>query len=223
MLTKTITLGRFVLGPIENNVYLLKLTNRVLLVDPTCQGKELADYIKTTYPADKVDIYLTHGHWDHIGAVPELCDIFPDLTIYASSKDEPLYTNPEYNGSGHTRHSFDISKYLDRMKFVDKMNSSKLVIDDIEFEVFETPGHTPGGACLYNKQEKLLFSGDTLFKDSIGRSDFPYGDGRQLVSGIVNNLMKLPDDTVVFPGHGDSTTIGEERKYNPFIRRYKNL
>lgn len=218
MLTKSFALGRFVLGPLENNVYLLKLTNRVIVIDPSCQGKDIADYIKEKYPKTPVDIYLTHGHSDHIGGVAELCDIFPETKIYGSSKDEPLYTQAKYNLSNHSRTPFDIKKYLDRMQFVDKIKDLKIKFDDVEFEIFETPGHTPGGTCLYNKESKTLFTGDTLFQGSVGRADFPLSDGKALIKGIVDKLLKLPDDTMVFPGHGDPSTIGDEKKYNPYLK-----
>ena len=81
-----------------------------------------------------------------------------------------------------------------------------------------TPGHTPGGACFYFPAEKLLFTGDTLFSGSVGRSDFPGGDGRLLIRSVQEKLMPLPDDVRVYPGHGPDTTIGEERRYNPYIR-----
>ena len=88
----------------------------------------------------------------------------------------------------------------------------------IRFSVLHTPGHTPGGICLYAAEHGVVFSGDTLFAESIGRTDFPGGDMSQLLAGIRENLFSLPEDTKVYPGHGPSTTIAHEEEYNPFLR-----
>lgn len=219
MSDRLFTLETLVLPPFGNNVYLIEMSDRVVVVDPSSNAKTIADKIKEKFPNHKVDIYLTHGHCDHIGAVSDLCKIYPDIKIYCSSKDTPLYTKAEFNMSSFMGKLFDISDCVDRMIYVDKNEDLKVKLGDVEFQVFETPGHTPGGTCLYNAQEKTLITGDTLFQGSIGRSDFPYSNGRDLVTNIITKLIKLPDDVKVYPGHGDSSTIGDERRYNPFLKR----
>jgi glyoxylase-like metal-dependent hydrolase (beta-lactamase superfamily II) len=93
-----------------------------------------------------------------------------------------------------------------------------LKLAGIELQVLHTPGHTPGGVCFYNKQANVLFSGDTLFADSVGRTDFPNGSMHQLIENIKTKLMSLPDETAVFPGHGSETTIGQEKKFNQYLQ-----
>ena len=203
------------LGSLQTNCYILAMPKQVLIVDPGAEGKMLSDYIKEKEPNKKVDIYLTHGHMDHIMGVPELCDAFPDSRIFASSKDEKLYFDPVSNLSSQMGSPFTLDKYKDRMKYIEDLK--KLTFDDFDFEVLNLPGHTPGGTGLYNKDEKVVFSGDSLFQGSVGRTDFPGGSYKTLMKSIVDNLMKLPDETQVLSGHGYVTTIGEERQTNPFI------
>ena len=191
------------------------MAKQCLIVDPGAQGDMISDYIKSRHPNKKVDIYLTHGHMDHIMGVPEICKEFPDSRIFASSKDSDLFFDPQYNLSAQMGSSFTLNDYKDRMSFIE--NLKKISFDEIDFEVLNLPGHTPGGTGLYNKDEKVVFSGDTLFHGSVGRTDLRGGNFKQLLKSITEKMFVLPDDTKVLCGHGEPTTIGDEKRSNPFI------
>ncbi len=207
------------LGPIDTNTYLLldEETKDAMIIDPAGSPKELAKYLEDNgYTLDGV--MLTHGHHDHIGGLEGLREIYDSwkLRVYAAKPEQEVLMVKQYNlspsfgGEGYTTHA------------------NMMINDKQVFEVtkgmhncqcFYTPGHTIGSCCYYFKEQGILFSGDTLFAGSIGRSDLPTGDSQQLLRSVNDILMKLPDETIVYPGHGPATTIGEERKYNPFVER----
>ena len=155
-------------------------------------------------------IVNTHGHWDHIADNSELQQqTLAPIAIHRL--DEPRIKNPV---PVFFRLPFEIpptraGRYLDAGNVVE--------VGDLKFEVLFTPGHTEGGICLYERSEKVLFSGDTLFAGSVGRVDLPGGDWDTLMRSIKNELLTLPDEVTVYPGHGPSTTIGRERERNPFL------
>ena len=219
-MSKKFDIQMAVLGPLQTNCYILSLPTRCLIIDPAAQGKMISDFLKETQKNKKVDIYLTHGHLDHIMGVPEICDAFPESRIFASSKDSDLYFKPEKNIFSGLDSQFSLQNYKERMSYIENLN--KLVFDDIDFQVLNLPGHTPGGTALYNKDEKVVFCGDSLFQGSIGRTDFSYGSHKQLIKSITEKLMKLPNDTKVLCGHGEMTTIGEEKENNPFLMQIIN-
>lgn len=155
-------------------------------------------------------ILLTHSHGDHIGAIKELKDKYKDLKVYVHKDEEQMIMDPVLNLSRLTQME-PVSVKADET-FED---GKVFTLGDIEIKSIHTPGHSPGGTCYL--VGNTLFSGDTLFKLSVGRSDFYLGDQDQLINSIKTKLLTLDDDIAVYPGHGPETTIGQERERNPFL------
>ncbi len=201
-------LMRFPLGEYQSNCYVLSKDYEAMIIDPGYPSKELDNYITTNGLIVKI-IYITHGHFDHTGGVNALKRRYPNITVYAPRKDIYFYSrNPEQR----IYEDVLIDKYVtegDVISFV-----------DAHFEVIETPGHSYGSTCLY--YNKVLFSGDTLFYHSVGRTDLYLSNTKDLYNSIYYKLFELPDDTAVYPGHGRSTTILEEKLNNPIVGR-KNI
>lgn len=162
-------------------------------------------------------ILLTHGHLDHIGGVGWLKQQL-GVPVLIHRDDAPLLTDPMLNGSilfGTSVVAPPADRLLD--------HGDEVKVGSLRFQVIHTPGHTPGGICLYlapdgsPRRVGHLLSGDTLFAGSVGRTDLPGGSHEQLIRSIRERLLPLPPDTVVYPGHGPTTTIGEEQAYNPFL------
>ncbi|WP_099203023.1 MBL fold metallo-hydrolase [Miniphocaeibacter massiliensis] len=189
------------------NVYIVKENDNCFIVDPG-YGVE---YIKEIIEENKVIpkfIILTHGHGDHIGSVKELKNIY-NIPVYAHEKEKELLNNPVLNlsSSMYEDISIDADYYI--------KEGDLLEFENHTLKIIHTPGHTKGGICIL--LEKDLFTGDTLFANSIGRSDLPTGNYNELLESINNKLMNLDDDIVIHPGHNSDTTIGQERISNPFI------
>jgi glyoxylase-like metal-dependent hydrolase (beta-lactamase superfamily II) len=155
-------------------------------------------------------IINTHGHIDHIG-----CNDKFGVPVYIHRMDLAMLKDPKLNLSNFLQPAPFHMQY--QVKAIE--DKEKIELGLIELEVMHTPGHTPGGICLLLKkpQNKILFSGDTLFYQGVGRTDFPGADENQLIKSIKEKLFKLSEDTVIYPGHGASSTIGQEKKNNPFL------
>ena len=155
-------------------------------------------------------ILLTHGHFDHIMGLDGVLSDFP-IPVYAQEEEEILLKDASYNASVSygPAYTFSGASYI--------KDGQILELAGMTIRVIHTPGHTIGGCCYYIESENVLFSGDTLFHDSVGRTDFPTGSQSQLVRSIREKLLGLPEETVVCPGHMSETTIGHEKKYNPFL------
>ncbi len=202
---------RYILGPVCTNCYLLvnHKTGELLVVDPGDQAQLIEKQIEKT-GAKPVAILLTHGHFDHAGAAEELADKY-QISIYAHEAERETLEDPGLNLCGmigeHKVYHADI--------FV--KDEEVLNLAGFSIRVFFTPGHTIGGCCYYIADEKILFSGDTLFQESVGRTDFPRGSASDLIRAIREKLMPLPDDVTVYTGHDESTLIGYERMHNPYL------
>ncbi len=194
----------FVLGPIDNNSILLtsEKTKESILIDPTLKSFEnISKYLKdNNYTLKK--ILITHSHWDHIAECKQFKDEFnPD--VYVHEKDAPNLIKPGSDGL------FKSSRIKGVNPDVLLKGGEKITLDNIEIEVIHTPGHSPGGVCYYIPKENLLISGDTLFKGSFGRVDFPTANPEDMIKSL-QKLSKLPQNTKVIPGHGSTTTIEKE-------------
>ncbi|MGE5197595.1 MAG: MBL fold metallo-hydrolase, partial [Deltaproteobacteria bacterium] len=154
-------------------------------------------------------IINTHGHIDHIG-----CDDKFGVPIYAHARELPLLKNPGLNLSDFVAVSYRVKSEVSALR-----EGQLIDLAGIQLEVIHMPGHTPGGIALLMRkpEDGILFTGDSLFNMGIGRTDFPGADEAELKRSIKNKLFKLPDDTVIYPGHGPSSTIGREKKENPFL------
>lgn len=205
-----IRIERLVLGMIETNCYLAQneTTGELVVIDPADEASRIRSMIDRLQ-AKPVAVLLTHGHFDHIGAAGELKDAF-GIPVYAMRQEKELLASADLNLSGNYGEeiTFSADEWLE--------DGQKLVLAGFEWEVLFTPGHTPGGCCYYNAAASALFSGDTLFRGSIGRTDFPRSSMRQLIDSLRTRLLTLPEDTAVYPGHGPVSTIGFEKRFNPF-------
>lgn len=191
-------------GMLQTNCYIVydEEIKEAVIIDPGDNAAFLANCIDSM-GLNATAILLTHAHMDHIQAIPELKEKY-DLPLYVGEKDVPMLKD-KYLNMGNT--SIELDEKDTALKDKDIVN-----IAGMEFQVISTPGHTPGGVCYYLEKENVLFSGDTLFRFSWGRTDFPGGSERDLMDSIRNKLLPLPEDTIVYPGHEGATRIGDERK-----------
>lgn len=206
------TVKEFVVGMVSTNCFLAcnSETKEALLIDPGDNAAKIMKEIEKDGCEPKA-ILLTHAHFDHCMAAQELGRHY-GISVYVHEDDREFMDNPAYNGSAMIgkRLSFAADEYFHGEK-------DQLELAGFHIDVLHTPGHTPGGACFYVESDGILFSGDTLFCESVGRTDFPKGSMSQLARGIKEKLFALPNDTKVLPGHGEWTTIGHEKQYNPFL------
>lgn len=199
MLIKTLELGHF-----GTNCYVVTDENTLnsAVIDPGDEVNTIMDYLEDNHLSCKV-IMLTHGHYDHVGAVNALAEE-TGATVYMNKKDDNRYSA---NGLMHPYRLPDNGVYYDEGDVVE--------LDSLRFKVFATPGHTPGGVSL--RCQDALFTGDTLFQGSCGRTDFPGGDMDEELRSL-KKLCSLEGDYEVYPGHMDSTTLERERQFNYYCR-----
>jgi hydroxyacylglutathione hydrolase len=200
------------LGPLQTNCYLISNEQSCLVIDPGEEGDKLISIISKAKLKPQA-ILLTHAHFDHIGAVDKIRDHY-HIPVYIHKKEAKWLIDPVLNGSQYFMIGESITTKQADYYFEQE---GKQTIGDFQFEVFETPGHSPGSVSLYFEELQLVASGDALFKSSIGRTDLPGGNEQQLLQSIHKKLLTLPEETLVLSGHGPVTTIGDEMSSNPFL------
>ena len=191
---------------LKTNSYIVcdEKTKEAMVIDPGGEAGKIAEVLDILGASLKY-IFVTHCHADHIGAITELKNLKGGKILVSRADAEGLF-NEEINLA------YLINMEKPELEADSRLDDEDLIhIGDIEFKVIATPGHTKGGLCLYSEKEGLVFTGDTLFSGTWGRTDLPTGSFEELITSITNRLMPLPDDTIVYPGHGKITMIQDER------------
>jgi len=201
-------------GPLQCNCYILgdEQTREALIIDPGEEANRILAVV-TRHRLTVRALLHTHAHFDHVGATAELREA-TGAEVCLHRGDEPLYDNlalqAQWFGLPPPKET-PVTRWCE--------DKEELIAGGVVASLLHTPGHTPGSVCGLVSAAAMLFSGDTLFAGSVGRTDLWGGSHEQLMASITNRLLALPDETVVYPGHGPSTTIGRERKTNPFLQQ----
>ncbi len=205
-----VKIGRMVLGVCGTNTYFVyrEGSPEAVVIDPADQGDKIAQTLEKN-GFQVAAVLLTHGHFDHIWGVEGMKQV-TGVQVYANEAEAEVLQDARKNVSAQMQRSYTMEAdvYL--------QDGQEVELAGITFRMIATPGHTAGGCCYYVEEAGFLISGDTLFQESVGRTDFPTGSMSTLVRSIREKLFVLPGETKVYPGHGDSTTIDYEQKYNPF-------
>ena len=196
---------RLIVGPLATNCYILTHNKKAVVIDPGAEPERILDFLSSRNLEVRF-VINTHGHADHI-----LADDIFGRPVYIHRDDAPFLKDSSLNMSDFLGLPFTVK--TNDIKLLDGKDS--IEFEGVKLEIIHTPGHTPGGICI--KAEDFLFSGDTLFLHSVGRTDIPYANHKELIKGIKEKLLVLPENTKVFPGHGEFTTIAEEKLNNPFL------
>lgn len=207
----------YVVGMVQTNCYVVinDETKECFIIDPGASGKQLAEKMREDNLVP-VAVLLTHGHFDHAGAAQTLAEEF-DIKIYAHEAEEDTLRDPQKNVSWmvNCKESYTADIFV--------KDEELIQLAGFEIKVLHTPGHTIGGCCYHIAKEDVVFTGDTLFAGSVGRTDFPGGSMSQIVRSIQEKLLPLSEagnlesDIMVYPGHNDPTTIETERMENPYL------
>jgi len=200
------------LGPFETNCYIVASGERCWIIDASFEPEELIGRVR------KLDLkpealILTHAHVDHMAGIDEVVRAFGPLPVVMHADEREWLANPILNLSAAMGMPVT-ARGPDR--FI--ADGDTLTLGDQQWSVLHTPGHSPGGVSLVNSKARIAIVGDTLFAGSIGRTDFPGSDFETLSQSIRTKLYTLPDETRIYPGHGPASTIGRERRTNPFVR-----
>ncbi|OGV58256.1 MAG: hypothetical protein A2X49_04060 [Lentisphaerae bacterium GWF2_52_8] len=193
-------------GLLDVNCYLVSIpeNERLYLIDPGADADLIIRHARK-FEFKNAAVLLTHAHVDHIGAIREVMDALKISDVYLHPADAPLYKSPD-------------NHLLPYVPAAQNLPETKWPPPKTELKALHTPGHSQGGVCYLFEQFPALFSGDTLFNGSIGRTDFPGGDFAALMNSIATQLLNLPGDLPIYPGHGPHSTISQEKHNNPFLK-----
>lgn len=206
----------FPLGPVQTNCYIIQDEEKnCLIIDPGEESTKIITYIEHEQ-LKPVAILLTHGHFDHIGAVDPVRDHF-NVAVYIHEIEQDTLTDPFKNGS--TRYP-GLPRVQNRAADYLITAEGMMEIGPFSFEVHHTPGHSPGSLSFVFEKDGFAIVGDTLFQGSVGRTDLPGGDTETLLASIHNKLLTLDEDIIIYPGHGSETTPLEEMDRNPFLNGF---
>jgi glyoxylase-like metal-dependent hydrolase (beta-lactamase superfamily II) len=200
--------------PFAENTYVVWMPDRrdAVVIDPGLEPDAILQFLRDQRLTVGA-ILNTHGHADHIGGNQAVKDAYPDAPLLIGANDVPLLTDANANLSAPFGASIVSPPATDTVREGDTLEVAGLLL-----EVLDVPGHSPGHVVyLYRGEPPILFGGDVLFRESIGRTDFPGSDGRLFLQGIRTKVLTLPANTVVYPGHGPATTVGHEKRANPFV------
>lgn len=204
-------IGRMMLGICQTNCYFVykEGTKDVILFDPADKGDYIYETLKK-HDLHVAGILLTHGHFDHIWGSRALREL-SNAKIYAYEEEKDVCESADLNVSAQAGRAYTIEADV----YV--KDGEEITIAGMTCKLIATPGHTKGSCCYYFEEDGILLSGDTLFQESVGRTDLPTGSMSKLVRNVKEKLLCLPDEVKVYPGHGESTTIGYEKQYNAFL------
>ncbi len=205
----------FTFSPIQENTYLLYNEHKEsIIIDPGCyfpeEQQELKAFIDSNHLTPKM-LLNTHCHLDHVFGNKFIAETY-GLTLQLHPKEEVVLQMASASGL-----MFNLPFDNYQGKFIFLKEGDDIYLGDDELEVIDAPGHSPGSICFYSNSQKFIIGGDVLFNGSIGRTDLPGGDYDTLIKSIKEKLFVLPDEVIVYNGHGPETTIGNEKKFNPFV------
>ena len=198
--------------PFDENIYIYydKQILDACIIDPGGSFEKIREFVNSKKLKVK-SVILTHGHADHIGALQEIIDHYKDIEVIAAKREKKILNSPAYNltiNFGMKNTSFEATRYVE--------DGDTYQIGGQTLKFILTPGHTSGSMCVFDGE--IMFTGDTLFEGSIGRTDLPTGSYQEMENSL-KKLSQMNDDIIILPGHGEQSSIGQEKKYNPFLRQ----